>query len=791
MSGSVHASRDSSDAASAPATANLPNGEEPGAELVRAFSDAWARGECRSVEQFLARRGELQLGAAAGVQLVCEEICLRQETGEAVDPAEIPGRFPQWRAELELLMACHGLFQDEPQADFPASGEEVGEFRLLDELGRGATGRVFLATQPSLSDRPVVVKFTSFEAAEHLSLARLQHTGIAPLYLVQDFPERGLRALCMPYLGGASLDALLAEIGERPPAARSGLALVEALGRLRGRLPDAATSERPALELLASLSYVQAVCWIGACLADALHYAHQRGLVHLDVKPSNVLLAGDGQPMLLDFHLARGPLKPSSASHEWIGGTQGYMSPEQAAAVAAIRAVEAIPAGVDARSDVYSLGVVLYEMLGGPQSAAETLGRRRPIRSANAAVSRGLADLIEKCLARDPAARYRDAAALADDLRRHLADLPLAGVPNRNLAERWQKWRRRKPQELARLLAAVVAVVAGIGGAIAYSGRQARDAQVDLRAAEKLLARGEFPAAVDRLRAGAARLGRMPGNAALKASFSDRLAAAQQRQLAEDLHRLVDQLRFLDSGVELSPGRIAEIEQGCPKIWSAREKLLARFSEGDEDADGDEQTRDDLLDLGILWASMKFRAAQRADVPRAKAEARAVLDEAARTFGASFALDQERAAYSLNEAERDRQPPADAQPGDAEARSVWEHDALGRFWLRAGRLEAAEREFALALAKAPQAFWPNYYAGVCAFRAGRFEQALTAFSVCVALAPKSAECFYNRGLAHAALEQFDDAAADYKAALKLDPQLTAARASLLRIEERSALRNRP
>ncbi len=247
MSGPVHASRDSSDAERAPETPNLPRGDEPAAELARAFNDAWARGDCRSLEQFLARRGELQLDAAAGVQLVCEEICLRQEAGETIDPAEIVGRFPQWRAELELLLACHGLFQDEPPAGFPASGEEVGEFRLLDELGRGATGRVFLATQPSLSDRPVVVKFTSFEAAEHLSLARLQHSGIAPLYLVQDFPERGLRALCMPYLGGASLDALLAEIGDRPPAARSGQALVEALRRMRGRLPDAATSERPAL----------------------------------------------------------------------------------------------------------------------------------------------------------------------------------------------------------------------------------------------------------------------------------------------------------------------------------------------------------------------------------------------------------------------------------------------------------------------------------------------------------------------------------------------------------------
>lgn len=775
MSGAAQASRDSSDAAAAPESLISDRDDEPGSLLAREFSDAWRRGECAALEEFLARRAGCELAPAVAVQLVCEEICLRQEAGESIDSAEILRRFPQWRAELELLLACYGLFQDEPQAEFPTAGEELGEFRLLAELGRGATGRVFLATQPSLSDRPVAIKFTSFEAAEHLSLSRLQHTGIVPLYLVQDFPERGLRALCMPYLGGASLDALLSEIENCPQHERSGRSFVEALARLRAPLPVSLPLEGPALDWLESLTYVQTVCWIGADLADALHYAHQRGLLHLDLKPSNVLLAGDGQPMLLDFHLARGPLAAQASADEWLGGTQGYMSPEQAAAVAAIRSGKAVLAAVDVRSDIYSLGVVLYEMLGGPPASSGAIQVRPAIRSLNPAVSRGLADLIDKCLASDPAARYGDAASLADDLRRHLADLPLRGLPNRSLSERWQKWRRRKPHSLRRLASSVILIAACVGGATAYLGRQVRNAQADLREADQLLDRRQFPAAIERLRAGAARLSLVPGHADLKSTFHSLLVVAQRRRRAEDLHQLVDRLRFLDGRVALSPAELREIEQGCPKIWQARDQILAE-ADGDEPDAERSELRTDLLDLGILWASFRFRAEQGANEQQSRAHALAVLDEAEATFGASPILAAERSAY-LGES-----PPA--QIGDKSAPpSVWEHYALGRFLLRNGRLEAAEGEFRQALQKAPEDFWPNYYSGLCAFRRGKFQQALTSFSICVALAPMSAErfcataqadCLDNRGLAQAALGQSAEAQEDFSEALRLDPHLATA-----------------
>src|SRR5687768_9419632 len=124
--------------------------------------------------------------------------------------------------------------------------------------------------------------------------------------------------------------------------------------------------------MLAHVSYVQAMCWVAACLADALQFAHERGVVHLDLKPSNVLLSGDGQPMLLDFHLAREPLRPCRSSSsaplpppEHFGGTVPYMPPEQLAAMRALRDGRPVEEAVDARADVYALGTVLYEALAG------------------------------------------------------------------------------------------------------------------------------------------------------------------------------------------------------------------------------------------------------------------------------------------------------------------------------------------------------------------------------------------------------------------------------------------
>ena len=404
--------------------------------LASEMSAAWERGLRPIAETFLARHPELDDHPEAATRVIYEEICLREGLGENPSPAEFLVRFPRWGAELRILLDCHGLVR--PAAELPplpAVGESLGDFHLRAVLGRGRRGCVFLATQAPLADRPVVLKVSRRGGGEHLSLARLQHPHVVPLYAVHDFPERDLRALCMPYLGGLTLDRALDHLASIPVAARSGTDLLRCLDQARTDL-IALPAWSATRQFLSGATYPRALCWFAACLAEALHSAHGRGLLHLDLKPSNVLLADDGQPMLLDFHLARGPLAPGDAALGTLGGTVGYMSPEQASALAAARSLRPITVPLDARSDVFSLGVTLFEALSGdpppgPDAPASWLQR------ANPRVGAALAGIVARCLATDAANRYPCASSLAADLRRHLGYLPPLAVPRGGWLTRW------------------------------------------------------------------------------------------------------------------------------------------------------------------------------------------------------------------------------------------------------------------------------------------------------------------------------------------------------------------
>jgi serine/threonine protein kinase/Flp pilus assembly protein TadD len=667
------------------------------------------------------------------------------------------------------MLDCHRRLIDIDceRPTYPEVGERINDFRLLEELFRGSRGRVYIAAQAALADRVVVLKVTPLDGAEHLSLARLQHTNIVPLYSAADDPVRKVRILCMPYFGRATLASLLDSLADVPPAARTGRDVVAVVDRLQRPAERKTTPQLPAAgaarRMLDGLSYVQAMARIAACLAEALQFAHERGLVHLDLKPHNVLLAADGQPMLLDFHLARGPVRPEDRVPDRIGGTPQYMPPEQRAAMHALREGLPLEVALDGRADVYALGAIFYEMLGGrlPHTANSL-----PLEHLNSEVGAGLSDIIAKCLARRPHDRYPDAAALAEDLRRHLADEPLEGVANRSLSERWRKWRRRRPGTF-RIAAALLVVLgaAGILAAAAVSNWRERGRQADaaLFDGETQLRASHYADAVRSLNRGLRLASRVPFNEELKRRMRERVEVATNAQIAEQLHRLADQVRVLYCAQDLPASRARAIASQCKAVWAKRNVLLGGSDDGHVGTGvGSALVPADLRDVALFYCY----ASRDADA----AGALRILDEVEAAFGPSPVLAQERRRCNSGGAGDVASPETGTEKAArTPPRTGWEHYAIGRSSLAAGDLPGALRELATALELEPADRWTNFYYGLCVYRLGRYEDAAAAFGVCIGAAPDVAASYYNRALAYVALGRTDRAVNDYDRTLQLDP----------------------
>jgi len=738
------------------------------------MADCWRRGSYEPVEHFLDLYPGLRDSPVAVMDLVYEEICLCREYGRAVDPDEIVRRFPRWKRQIDILLNCVDVLGAALVPSFPTVGETFGDFRLVAQLGRGGQGIVFAATQSSLGNRPVVLKITSCRGDEHLSLARLQHTHIVPLLSVLDDPGRNLRVLCMPYFGGLTLAALLAELRERPQ--RAGRDILACLDAARASAPIVLPppGHDPAMPFLERATWVEAITWVGACLAEALKYAHERGLVHLDLKPSNVLLTADRQPMLLDFHLAREPLRPGDGGARF-GGTPAYMSPEQKRSMAAIKEGYSVPEAIDGRSDVYSLGLLLYEALAGKIPEARSPGDSErpllPLSRCNPGVSAGLSDIIAKCLAVRPEQRYQDGGMLAADLWAHLNDLPLKGVANRSFAERWRKWRRRKPHLLsfAVMFAAVVVVSgAAIIMAVLHFSHRVTEARTALAESDKLITAGRYGDGSAAAKRGFSQLENLPGNRELKLLLLDRQVLAARAQAAQELHDIADRFRLL-YGMDFFPsGKLQALDAHCNEFWAKRDVILERLGR-ELEPHIEQRLQLDLLDLAILGADLRVRLAGKDRVATARREALQMLAQAETLFGPNAVLYHERRlhAQALGLAHQARE--AERRASECPPRTAWEHYALGRALLRANQLDAAASRLERALAIQPDSIWPSFYHGVCCYRLGKFQDSALAFTTCTALAPNVAACFHNRGLAFLGLKRADRALADLNRALELDP----------------------
>jgi serine/threonine protein kinase/Flp pilus assembly protein TadD len=383
-------------------------------------------------------------------------------------------------------------------------------FKLLAELGRGAFGTVFLAEQHDLARRPVALKVSRELLSESQTLAQLQHTNIVPIHSVHRAGR--IQAICMPYFGSTTLADCLRQWKTSALLPLSGKAIADTVLNRQSitirncqTTSDARSSAAPdgchpvsasssqsigTLNALSGLSYVDATLWIGARLADGLAHAHDRGILHRDLKPANVLLANDGQPMLLDFNLSQDMHAKSSATTA--GGTLPYMSPEQ------LRALRGDSGEVGCRSDVYSLGVILYEMLSGQLPFTNRHGDRNAVvsemltdrergpialKAMNRAVSPAVEAIVQRCLSVDVDKRYQSAAELGDDLERQLQSLPLRHTREPSIRERARKWIRRHPKLTSATTVTALAVLLVLGLATTLVVRSQRLARMEAQEA--------------------------------------------------------------------------------------------------------------------------------------------------------------------------------------------------------------------------------------------------------------------------------------------------------------------
>lgn len=441
----------------------------------------------KPLDAYLREFPELAEAEGPPCDLIYEEYRVRRQVGEQVTREEYLARFPGRAGELRRLLFTAGpdattqLFASAASIDEIDVDQRVDDFDLLAKLGKGAFASVFLARQRSLG-RMVALKVSSDRGHEPQTLAQMDHPNIVRVYDQRLLAERDLRLLYMQYVPGGTLEDVVNYIRTTPVTWRHGGMLLEVIDRnLTDRGESIPTDSRTRQEI-AKFSWPQAICWLGARLATALAYAHGQGILHRDLKPANVLLAADGNPKLADFNISFSSKIAGSTPAAYFGGSLAYMSPEQLEACNP--AHDRNPDSLDGRSDVFSLGVLLWELLTGqrpfnddamvsysPQSLFGMVDRRRSgpdkVQVAQLAdCPTGLIEVLQKCLAVDPDARYASAAEVARQL-----DLCLQPQVERMLrppASSWL-WLARRHPLVAVIIAGVIPNAIESGLNIAYN----------------------------------------------------------------------------------------------------------------------------------------------------------------------------------------------------------------------------------------------------------------------------------------------------------------------------------
>jgi serine/threonine protein kinase/tetratricopeptide (TPR) repeat protein len=777
-------------------------------ELVRIDLEfGWESGNPRPLDDYIRKFSSTFSRPSVVREVAYEEYRQRCEHGERPSPEEYATRWgiegsehcpwtmaadgSPWDVKTESAVApfaardaaelYQALRQSNPDAaerlttavaQMPCAGRSFLGFYLVEELGRGAFGRVFLAQDSALAGRLVALKVSPRFESEPQTLARLQHTNIVPIYSVHH--DGPFQAVCMPYWGPTTLVDVLRDLRECGGLPASGRHFISTINNRMSRTRDGEeTPEKPHpiycdsmpkrmiqavphLERFAKLSYVEAVLWMIARLADGLAHAHERGIVHRDLKPANVLLSDEGQPMLLDFNLSDDGSPAQHAAGAKIGGTLPYMSPEQ------LDQFVGKPSRVDGRSDLFSLGLMACELLTGwhpfPMPAGridevmkDVVSQRRieppRLRRMNPAISPAAEAIVRRCLEPDPERRYPSAAALREDLERHLRNEPLKHTAEPSYRERLKKWSRRHPRLSSGSTVGIVAVAAGLiasAVALGYWNEHLRE--------KRRLVAGETLGTFERIKHEQQALihSNLP-NAALRISETSREALSGLG--------LLENPQWLDQvGGPLNPADRERLKRNSSEVLLGWADAETRLAGGDRTSER----------LGLAW-QLNERAVQCLGA-----------DQVSRTLlrqRAELAKKLNQPAYAELEAKAAAMTPT----------STADYCAVAREHLRRHEVRRAVPPLIEATRLDPRNFWAWYSLGNCCYELHQSDEAIAAYSACIGLAPLESVAYFpyfHRGLVYLALGRIRDADSDFDNAAK---RLSALPADLLAVERAKCL----
>jgi serine/threonine protein kinase/WD40 repeat protein/Tfp pilus assembly protein PilF len=571
---------------------------------------------------------------------VAEAFLARYRRGERPPLTEYTEQYPELAEQIRDLFPALVVMEELGSVGGPRTGasvgadpgkdrlpEQLGDYRVLREVGRGGMGVVYEAVQESLG-RHVALKVLSAHGLlppthlerfrrEARAAARLHHTNIVPVHGVGE--HDGVHYYAMQFIQGQGLDEVLKEVkrlrsrkdpasaGSRPrepsgagparqagpthappvgPACRAGPGPARQAGPTSGSASGTELTSQPEAQ------YFRSVARMGMQVAAGLDYAHKQGILHRDIKPSNLLLDARGTVWITDFGLAKAEGTDELTHTGDIVGTLRYMAPEH------------LQSSSDPRSDVYGLGITLYELLTlrpafEDSSRARLIERVRhddppPPRKVDRSIPRDLETIVLKAIAKEPGRRYQTAGEMGEDLGRFLAGEPVR-ARRVGVGERGVKWVRRRPAVAALLAVCAAAALCLVAGVLVHNARLGaalRDAQANLGKAERADREKTRQLAIARLREAQAlrnsgQVGRrFESLEALKKAVEHFRALGQldEERTLELRNEAIACLALAD----LKPGKAWTRDPGWSRPWCFDPTLryYAVSSTSDDDAEG-------------------------------------------------------------------------------------------------------------------------------------------------------------------------------------------------------------